>query len=93
LALLGGDIAVFTKAASPAAGYKLPPRSKLRTGAPFFSKSQGNNVPRYLVLVESQIKLPKGDTIAIKDSVMRLARHFHSRGLALRTELETARSL
>lgn len=78
LALLGGDVAVFTKGSfGLATGVRFPPSLQFPNGnVVMFKNSNGRPAPRYAIQVESQLKLPKGDTVAMKTEVVRIARSF-----------------
>ena len=76
LALEGGAIAVFTVGKfGMATGIKYPPDLKHPTGhTEMFKSPRGAVVPRFGVQADQQIPLPKGDTVAMKDGVIGLAR-------------------
>lgn len=76
LALQGGDVAVYTKGSfGLATGVKLPPSVAHPGGRTvMFKNSEGKNYPRHVLQVESQFKLPTGDTIQIKDEIVRISR-------------------
>lgn len=78
LALEGGDVAVFIKGSfGLASGIRCPPSLQFPAGQSLMFKDKGGrNSPRYLLLAETLIAMPKGDTVAIKSEVIRLARGF-----------------
>lgn len=76
LALLGGDVAVFVKGSfGLATGVIFPPSLQHPNGHTVkFKNSKGTPTPRWALQVESMLKLPKGDTPAIKSEVLRISR-------------------
>lgn len=78
LALQGGDTAVFAKGSfGLATGLKFPPSLEHPNGhTKMFKTAKGKNTMRNVLLLEALLKLPKGDTIEIKNEVVRLARTF-----------------
>ncbi len=81
LAFLGGDLAFFAKGSfGLASGLRFAPSVEHPNGrTEMFKSSKGNNLPRNLLLVEALLKLPKGDTIAIKNEIIRIARSYSIR--------------
>lgn len=78
LALEGIDTAVFTKGSfGLAVGIKLPPSLEHPEGQTImFKDKKGRASARYLLVAETQLKMPKGDTIAMKNEILRIARSF-----------------
>jgi len=78
LALQGGDTAVFAKGSfGLATGLKFPPSLEHPNGhTKMFKTTKGRSIMRNVLLLEALLKLPKGDTIAIKNDIVRLARTF-----------------
>lgn len=78
LAFLGGDTAVFIKGSyGLASGIKFPPSVAHPEGRIImFKNHRGSNAPKNVIQAEVLLRLPKGDTIAIKDEILRLARTF-----------------
>ena len=76
LALQGNDVAVYTKGSfGLATGVKLPPTIAYPDGRTvMFKNPEGRNSPRYALQADAQFKLPKGDTVAIKDEIIRISR-------------------
>jgi hypothetical protein len=75
LALDGGDAAVFTLGKwGRATGMKLPPSVEHPNGHTVMFKDKYQKVqPRWGLQVEGQFTLPKGETVAMKDSVIDFA--------------------
>jgi hypothetical protein len=78
LALEGGDVAEFYKGSfGLASGIKFPPSVAHPNGETImFKNHKGRPVPRLVLLAESNLSLPRGDTIVMKDEVMRVGRSF-----------------
>lgn len=78
LAFEGGDTAIFCKGSfGLASGIKLLPSLAHPLGRTImFKNRRGDNAPRYLLVAEALIPMPKGDTIVMKEEVLRLARQF-----------------
>lgn len=78
LALEGADSAIFVKGSfGLASGIKLPPSLQHPQGRIImFKNSRGKNAPRPILLAETLLKLPKGDSIAMKTEILRIARSF-----------------
>lgn len=78
LALEGSDTATFCKGSfGLAAGIRLLPSLVFPNGRTIMFKGRsGQNSPRYLLIAEAMLPMPKGDSIAMKDEVIRLARSF-----------------
>lgn len=76
LAFLGGDTAVFAKGLfGLATGVRYLPSLEHPEGRTvMFKNKKGTSAPRNVLLLESLLKLPKGDTVAIKTEVIRVAR-------------------
>lgn len=77
LAFLGGDTAVFAKGTfGMATGFKYPPSIMHPDGHTelFKNLKTGRVLPRNVVFLEALLKLPKGETVAIKNEIVRLAR-------------------
>lgn len=72
LALEGGDEAVYTIGKwGLASGIKYPPSIEFPAGRTvMFKDGEGSVVPRYGLLAEQQFVLPKGETVAMKNSVL-----------------------
>lgn len=81
LAFLGGDTAVFAKGSfGMATGLRYPASLDHPTGrVVYFKDTKGRTLPRNVLQMEALIKLPKGETVAIKDEIKRLARSFSIR--------------
>lgn len=82
LAFLGGDVAVFAKGSfGMATGFKFPPSLEHPEGRVqmFKNPRTGRVLPRNVVLLEALLKLPKGETVAIKNEIIRLARAYSIR--------------
>lgn len=78
LALEGSDTAIFAKGSfGLAAGVRLLPSLAHPNGRTImFKNKRGSNAPRYLLLAEAMIPMPKGDSIAMKNEILRLAKSF-----------------
>jgi len=78
LAFLGGDTAVFAKGSfGLATGFKYPPSLEHPDGRlVMFKDIRGRNTARNIAYLEVLLKLPKGDTVAIKNEIIRLCRSF-----------------
>lgn len=78
LAFEGGDVATFLKGSfGLASGIRVAPSVEHPSGQlVMFRDDRGNVRPRYLLLAETMLKLPKGDTIEMAAEVMRVARSF-----------------
>ncbi len=76
LAFLGGDKAYFAKGSfGMATGFMLPPTVDYPEGRTvMFRDLRGRTRPHNILLLEALFLLPKGDTVAIKDEVKRVAR-------------------
>jgi hypothetical protein len=76
LALEGGDEAVFTVGKfGKATGIKFPPSLEFPQGRKvMFKNPRGDILPRWGLMAEQQFILPKGDTVAMKNSVLTLCR-------------------
>jgi hypothetical protein len=76
LALEGDDACKFCKGLfGRASGVKMPPSLQHPNGETiWFLDRNGHKSPRHLALVEKIFPLPKGDTVAMAEEVMRLAR-------------------
>jgi len=76
LAFLGGDVAVFAKGAfGMATGFRFPPTLDQPTGrVVMFKNVNGRTQPRNVLLLEALFKLPKGETVAIKEELKRMSR-------------------
>lgn len=72
LALDGGDACIATLGRwGKATGMKLPPTADFPRGRTvMFKTPHGGVTPRYALQADSQITLPKGDTIAMKDALI-----------------------
>lgn len=97
IALEGGDAAIFTLGRfGKATGVKRPPSLQHPQGhTEMFKDRMGSVVPRWGLQIDQQITFPKGDTVAMKDEIVKLAKragvrpHFlcldhtgHGRGVA-----------
>lgn len=78
LALEGADTAVFIKGTfGLASGIKLPPSLQFPAGRTImFKNKRGATAPRPMLLAETLLRLPKGDSIAMKTEIIRIARSF-----------------
>jgi hypothetical protein len=78
LALEGSDTAVFAKGLfGLASGIKLLPSLAHPDGQTImFKNAARKNAPRHLLLAETLLHLPKGDTVAMKNEVLRILRSF-----------------
>lgn len=78
LALEGSDSAIFSKGIfGLASGVKFPPSLEHPAGrTEMFSNHQGQKRPRFLLLIESQLNLPRGDTVTMKEEIKRVCRSF-----------------
>lgn len=76
LALEGGAVAVFTVGKfGMATGIKFPPCLKHLNGhTEMFKVGSGPVIPRWGVQADQQIPLPKGDTVAMKDVIVDMAK-------------------
>ncbi len=76
LALEGGASCVFTLGKlGLATGIKHPPTPEFPAGyTTMFKDPSGNTVPRWGLLAEYQFVLPKGDTLATKDEILKVCR-------------------
>ena len=76
MALLGGALAVFTLGKfGLATGIKWPPSLKHPTGhTEMFKNAQGSVTPRIGVQADQQFPLPKGETVAMKNAVVDMAK-------------------
>lgn len=76
LALEGGDSAQFAKGLfGQASGVKLPPTvSKPEGETIHFKDARGRLRPRYILFLEAIFPLPKAETVAMTDEVMRVGR-------------------
>lgn len=82
LAFLGGDVAVFAKGSfGMATGFLYPPSLEHPEGRKVMFKhtKTGRVLPKNVVYLEALLKLPKGETVAIKNEIIRLARSFSIR--------------
>lgn len=82
LAFLGGDVAVFAKGSfGMATGFRYPPSVEHPEGRVqmFKNLKTGRVLPRNVILLEALLKLPKGETVSIKNEIIRLARSFSIR--------------
>jgi len=78
LALEGGDVAVFQKGCfGMATGFRYPPSLEFPNGnVVMFKNHKGEKRPRYVLFAETTLKLPRGDTVAMKDEIIRVSRSF-----------------
>lgn len=78
LAFLGGDTAVFVKGSCGlASGVKFLPSLMHPAGQTvMFHNHKGQKTPRYVAQAEVLLRLPKGDSVAIKNEIIRIARLF-----------------
>jgi len=78
LALQGGDTAVFVKGSfGMAVGLRLPPTLEKPQGQTImFKNKNGRSTGRYILVAETMLKMPRGDSIAMKDEIIRIARSF-----------------
>jgi hypothetical protein len=76
LALQGKDAAVFAKGKfGLASGIILPPSIDHPNGSTiFFKDRRGMNAPRWAIQLESVFKMPKGDTIEMAETVIKLCK-------------------
>lgn len=76
LALEGGASAIFSKGLyGLCTGVKHPPSIEYPNGRTvMFKDPQGHSMPKPGLLLESQIELPKGDTIKMKDAIIGVCR-------------------
>lgn len=76
LALEGGDEAVYTVGKwGLASGVKWPPSLEFPAGhKTMFKGPNGQVMPRYGLQAEQQFVLPKGDTVSMKESVLKMNR-------------------
>lgn len=76
LALLGKASAIFSKGLyGLATGVKFPPNLEFPAGRTVMFKDQSNHImPRPGLMLEQQMTLPKGDTVAMKNSVVMVCR-------------------
>jgi len=76
LALEGGANAVYTLGKfGLATGMKVPPTLEFPKGrVVIFKTPKGAGVPRYILQAEQQFVLPKGDTVAMKDEVIKISK-------------------
>lgn len=82
LAFLGGDVAIFAKGSfGLATGFRFPPSVEHPEGRVQMFKSLKTNrvLARNIVFLEALLKLPKGETVTIKNEIIRLARSFSIR--------------
>jgi hypothetical protein len=78
LALEGGDVAVFMKGSyGMASGVKNPPTLDKPNGETImFKDSAGRQRPRPMILMETMLPLPRGDTVAMSAEIRRVAQAF-----------------
>lgn len=78
LALEGADTAAFFKGSfGLASGVRFLPSVANPNGEEvLFKDHKGRPAPRLVLLVETQLDLPRGDTVKMKDEIMRVARSF-----------------
>ena len=78
LALEGSDTASFIKGSfGLCTGLKMPPSVEHPEGQTvMFKDHRGMKRPRYLLLAESMLKLPRGDTVQMKEEIKRVCRSF-----------------
>lgn len=78
LAFEGGDTATFVKGSfGLASGIRFAPSVDYPNGRILMFRDARENLrPRYLLVAESMLKLPKGDTIEMAEEVKRVARSF-----------------
>ncbi len=76
LAFLGGDVALFAKGSfGMATGFKYPPTLDHPEGRlVIFKDAKLRTRPHNVLFLEALFKLPKGETVAIKDEIKRLSR-------------------
>lgn len=76
LALMGGACAVFTVGRwGQVTGVKFPPSLEFPQGRTvMFKNPRGHVVPRWGLQADQQFILPKGDTVAMKDKIIDIAR-------------------
>lgn len=76
LALEGGANCVYTLGKwGLASGFKLAPSLEFPDGKPvMFKNPRGQIVPRWALQINQQFVLPKGDTVAMKDSILSICR-------------------
>lgn len=76
LALEGNAAAIFSKGLyGLATGVKFPPNLEFPVGRTvMFKTPEGKPMPKPGLLLESQLQLPKGDTVAMKNSVIEVCR-------------------
>lgn len=82
LAFLGGDLAIFAKGSfGLATGFRFPPSLEHPEGRVqmFKNLKTGRVLPRNVILLEALLKLPKGETVSIKNEIIRLSRSFSIR--------------
>jgi hypothetical protein len=81
LAFNGSDKAIFIKGSfGPASGIRLPPSLLHPEGRTImFKNAAGNAVLRDIVLAETMLVMPKGDTVEQAAEVMRIARIYNIR--------------
>lgn len=81
LALEGSDTAVFYKGRfGLATGIIFPPSLQHPNGnTVMFKDHRGKNRPRQVLLAETKLKLPRGDTVNMKDEIRRVSNTFSIR--------------
>ena len=81
LALEGSDAAIFYKGSfGLATGVIFPPSLQFPNGQTvMFKDHKGGKRPRQVLLVEIKLNLPRGDTVAMKNEVRRVANSFSIR--------------
>ncbi len=81
LALLGGDTAVFVKGSfGLATGVKFLPSLEHPEGrVVMFQGLNGKSAPRNILLAEALLRMPKGETVSIKNEIVRIARSYSIR--------------
>ncbi len=78
LAFLGGDTAVFAKGSfGMATGFKYPPSFEHPEGrVEMFKNAKGRPAAKNVLWLEALLKLPRGETVAIKNEIIRLCRSY-----------------
>jgi hypothetical protein len=81
LAFNGADKAIFIKGSfGPATGFRLPPSLAFPAGRTImFKNKQGTSALRDILLAETMLVLPKGDTVEQAEEIMRIARVYNIR--------------